>query len=125
MTYYCWHCYARNDAGSGPCVRCGQEIAAPADASESECLIWAIRHPNPDVAIIATRRLADHPGAAVEQALHEAVQDPPDPYVAVEALRSLLSLSFTERERSLLQELARSGPVMLRALAKEALGRGA
>lgn len=123
MTYYCWRCYGRNAEPTGPCEHCGAEIAAPAHASEEDHLIWGIRHPDPDVAILSTRRLADHPGPATAAALRNAISSPPDPYVAAEALKSLLVVSSVDAERPLLQQLAGEGPAMLRSAAQHALGK--
>ena len=119
--YYCWHCYGRNSMPSGPCELCGAEIAASQEASSESLLIWGIRHPDPDVAIISTRRLAEHCGPAVVAALRDAIAAPPDPYVAADALQSLLAVSSVEVERSLLQQLAQEGSVMLRSAAVSAL----
>lgn len=121
MTTYCWQCYARNDRASGACRRCGGEIADPPGASVTERLLWGAAHPDPDVAMIAVRRLAALGDAGAVPSLRRLVLDPPDPYVGAEALRSLLTLSSAGTERDLLVQLARHGPVLTRRIAVEAL----
>lgn len=124
MAYYCWFCYGRNARASGPCAHCGHEIAPPPSATETERLIWATRHPDPDVAIISTRRLGQEGDRAAIPTLRELIDTPPDPYVAAEALRALLALSSVRAELVLLTRLAADGPVMLRHEARLALAAG-
>lgn len=121
MAFYCWSCYGRNDRATGACVHCGQEISPPAEATETQRLIWALRHPDPDVAIISARRLGTEGDRDAVPALRAVIDQPPDPYVAGEALHSLLAISTIEEERQLLQQLAASGPFMLRRQAEQAL----
>jgi hypothetical protein len=123
VTYYCWHCYARNNQRSGVCKRCGQEISPPSSATTVDHLLWATRHPDPDVAIMATRRLATEGASESVEPLRALVANPPDPYVGAEALRTLIALSDVDTERALLESLADSGPVMVRRVARSALGR--
>ncbi|MFC4242907.1 HEAT repeat domain-containing protein [Gryllotalpicola reticulitermitis] len=121
MAFYCWACYGRNDHTTGACVHCGHEISPPAEATETQRLIWALRHPDPDVAIISARRLGAEGNAEAVSALREAIDRPPDPYVAGEALHSLLALSTVDNEKQLLERLAAGGPFMLRRQAERAL----
>lgn len=119
--YYCWSCYARNDRQAGPCERCGRDISPPTDISEVDRLLWGIGHPDPDVAIISTRRVARLGDQSAIPALRKCIEEGPDPYVAVEALRSLLALSSATAEEPLLRRLARAGPILLRSEALQAL----
>lgn len=121
-TYYCWTCYGRNSRSSGPCEHCGHEIRPPADATLTGRLVWGIRHPDPDVALMSTRRLAAIGDPSTIPALRASVADPPDPFVAAEALRSLLMLSSVHDEQELLRSLAEDGPTQLKRVAREALG---
>lgn len=121
MAFYCWWCYGRNDRGTGPCVHCGRDISAPDSATETQRLIWGAYHPDPDVAIICTRRLGQHGDTAAVPFLRGLIKDPPDPYVGAEALTSLLALSSVDAERQLLLELADHGPVLQKHLAQRAL----
>ncbi|WP_188897573.1 HEAT repeat domain-containing protein [Microlunatus endophyticus] len=120
-TYYCWSCYGRNDHASGPCDHCGDEIEPPADADLTTRLVWGIRHPNPDVALMSVRRLPMVGDSSAIPALRAAVIDPPDPYVAAAALKSLLSLSSVAEEEELLRSSVSTGPPLVASIAREAL----
>ena len=121
MTYYCWTCYGRNDKDGGVCEHCGHEISPPVTASTAQRLEWAIRHPDPDVAILATRRLSVEGDETSLPFIRAVIANPPDPYVAAEALRSLLALSDIDTERGLVERLAETGPLLLRHIASAAL----
>lgn len=125
MAFYCWRCYGRNDRATGPCVHCGNDVGPPDGATETQRLIWGTHHPDPDVAIICTRRLGAHGDTAALPHLRAVIKEPPDPYVGAEALTSLLALSNVDAERQLLLELADNGPVLQKRLAQEALARSA
>lgn len=119
--YYCWFCYRHNDRACGPCARCGKEISPPPDADQTARLIWALHHPDSDVAMLSTRRLGQLGDRSAIPALRKCVVRTPDPYLAAEALRSLLVLSTPAAEKELLDRLARDGAVMLRNQARGAL----
>lgn len=119
--YFCWSCYGRNDHSSGPCAHCGLEISPPSDAGLTARLVWAMGHPDPDVAIMSTRRLAQLGDRSVVPTLREWVVQSSDPYLAAEALRSLLVLSTPAAEKELLDRLAADGPVLVRDQARQAL----
>lgn len=122
--YYCWFCYGHNDHARGPCAHCGDEISPPPDADRTARLIWALDHPDSDVAMLSTRRLAGLGDRSAIPALRNCVVRAPDPYLAAEALRSLLVLSTPAAEKELLDRLARDGPVLLRDQARDALAEG-
>lgn len=119
--YYCWSCYGHNHDQHGPCVHCGREISPPPDADRATRLIWALRHPDPDVAVLSTRRLARLSEKSAIPALRKCITQTHDPYLAAEALRSLVVLSTPAAERELLEGLATDGPVLLREQARKAL----
>ena len=121
MAFYCWACYGRNDAGSGPCAHCGREISPPPAVREVDRLEWGTRHPDPDIGVIAARRLGQLGQVSELPFLRELIRRPPDPYVGAEALRSVLRLSSVDGERDLLVELAREGAAPVRRVAREAL----
>jgi len=73
------------------------------------------------VAIISARRLGADGDRSAIPALREVIDQPPDPYVAGEALHSLLALSTVDGEAQLLERLAADGPFMLRRQAEQAL----
>ena len=55
--FWCFHCYARNEHPNGPCSTCGEPVEAPASLSYVDSLIWALRHPDGDRALIWQRGL--------------------------------------------------------------------
>jgi len=72
---------------------------------------------------MAVRRLGTRGDATTAEALRALLEDPPDPYVAAEALRSLVDLLGVDELGGLLRPLADSGPVLVRAQARRALAR--
>lgn len=121
MTYYCWHCYARNSAERGPCKICGYAIEPPIGVSATDRALWGLQHPDPDVAIIAAKRIGVIGDSYCLPKLRELISSPPDPFVALEALRSLISLSDATAEQPLLDELVASDSFMIRDLARSIL----
>jgi hypothetical protein len=117
----CFHCYATNERPEGPCARCGNEIAAPPDAGYDDLLIWALRHPDGDRAIIAARPLGRRRSRAATPQLRSLVLDAPDPFLASEALRSLIAIEGVEELSAYLERLSRSGSFMITAVARAAL----
>ncbi len=119
--FWCFHCYARNDHPNGPCSTCGEPVEAPASLSYVDGLIWALRHPDGDRALVAARtlgRLRAHEGVP---ALHEAVEAGTDIYIRAEALRSLIAIEGVESLRLGLDALSRDAPFNVRGIAREAL----
>lgn len=122
--YYCFHCYGRNEHPSGRCVHCGDEISAPADITYDERLIWSLRHPDPDRAMVAARTLGARGTKGAVPALRQAVLDPPDPYVAAKALQSLVQIEGIEAERSMLEDLVGGDSFIVALAARNALANG-
>ena len=56
--FWCYRCYALSAHPSGPCRACGEPVEAPAELSYVDGLIWALRHPDGDRAIVAARTLS-------------------------------------------------------------------
>ena len=121
LSYYCWHCYGLNAAATGRCPSCGQSIEPPQAADLVDRLLWACRHPNPDVAVMAARRLGGLCDGQAAAGLRALLDVPPDPYVAAEALRSLLKCGQIDALGDLLRRWAANGPILLRAEARDAL----
>lgn len=120
--YWCFHCYGVNPRPSGPCVHCGQEIAAPDGLSYDQQLIWALAHPDGDRAIMAARTLGSRRAAEAAPRLREVAQEGSDPFLAAEALRSLIEIEGAESLRPLLTEIAEHGGLLPATLAARALG---
>lgn len=119
--YWCFHCYGINPERYGPCVHCGEEIAAPPGLSYVDHLIWALGHPDGDRAIMAARTLGVHRAPEAAPRLREVALGGPDPFLAAEALRSLVAIEGVDRLRLLLTELAEHGPLLTAKVAGEAL----
>jgi hypothetical protein len=88
-TYYCFQCYARNTAPHGRCSACGGEIGQPAGISFDGQLIWALRHPLADRAMMAARILGQRRSKQAVPALQELSENPPDSYMGLQCRCSL------------------------------------
>ena len=119
--FWCYHCYAVNDHPSGPCDACGQPVQAPIDLSYAGGLIWALRHPDGDRAVVAARTLGRLKNRESAWALREAARAGADIYLRAEALRSLIAIEGAAPLRPLLEELARDAPFNVRDIARRAL----
>jgi hypothetical protein len=119
--HWCYHCYGINPEPSGPCVHCGQEIAPPNDLSYDQQLIWALGHPDGDRAIMAARTLGIHRAREAAPRLHEVALGGADPFLAAEALRSLVAIEGVDPLRLLLTEFAEHGPLLLANVAAKVL----
>lgn len=121
--YWCFHCYAVNQSDSGPCVRCGRAVQGRAGRSFDEQLIWTLGHPDGDRAIVAAHTLAQRRTRSALPALRQLVDAGEDPFLAVAALRSAISIASREELHGWLEALVRSDSFMVRAVAREALRR--
>jgi HEAT repeat protein len=92
-----------------------------ADLSYEDRLIWALRHPDGDRAIMAARVLGQRRARAAVPALRAVVVDGRDPYLAAEALRNLVAIEDPGQIRELLEGLASSDSFMVATVAKRAL----
>jgi hypothetical protein len=90
--FWCFHCYAVNDHPSGPCRACGKPVEAPAGLSLVASLIWALRHPDGDRAIVAAQTLGRLKAHESIPALRAAAETGPDVYLRAAALRSLITI---------------------------------
>ena len=119
--FWCFHCYAVNDHPSGPCRACGQPVEAPAGLPYADRLIWTLRHPDGDRAVVAAKTLGRLQARESVPALREAVEAGPDILLRAEALRSLIVIEGVEPLRPWLDALSRDAPFNVRAIAQEAL----
>lgn len=119
-THYCWHCHSANAQARGSCVACGQPIEQPPGTSYVDQLIWALGHPLPGTQMVAAQILGERREPAAEAPLRAlAVQG--DPFLAAQALQSLVSIVGVDGARDLLEPLARSGAPAVQRVALEAL----
>jgi hypothetical protein len=126
--FWCFHCYAVNDHPSGPCRACGQPVEARRPAFPSlTALIWALRHPDGDRAMVAAQTLGSLKAHESILALRAAAEAGPDIYLRAAALRSLIAIEEAngsmgvESLRPWLDTLSRHAPLNVRGIAREAL----
>ena len=119
--FWCFHCYALNDHPSGPCGVCGKPVEAPAGLSWVDSLIWTLRHPDGDRALIAAGTLGRLRAQESAPALRVAVETGTDIYLRAEALRSLIAIEGVEPLRPWLEMLSHGSPFNLRDIARQAL----
>lgn len=119
--YWCFHCYAINDHPAGPCDVCGEPVEAPDDLSWTGSLIWALRHPDGDRALLAAQTLGRLRVRESAPALREAVETGKDVYLRAAALCSLVEIEGAEPLRPWLDELAQVAPLAVRDIARRAL----
>ena len=105
----------------GRCRSCGGAIARPEGLGYDEQLAWALRHPDGDRAVLAARTLGRRRSQQAVPKLKDVVLNPPDPYVAAEALRSLTLIEEPERLRALLERVAASDSLLPARVARAAL----
>jgi len=117
--YWCFDCYGLNPRPDGRCVHCGQSVAPPPGTTEVDRLVWALRHPDGDRAVLAARALGRRRDPSAVAALRSAVTDPSDPFVAAEALRSFVAIEGVEPLRRWLEQFAVSAPFLVRDVAAE------
>ena len=120
--FWCFHCYALNDHPSGPCDVCGKPVEAPAEFSWVDSLIWTLRHPDGDRALLAAGTLGRLRAQESAPALRSvAVETGTDVYLRAEALRSLIAIEGVEPLRPWLEVLSHDSPFNLRNIARQAL----
>lgn len=121
MRHYCWQCYAPNEHATGVCAGCGGRIEAPEETAYAELLLWELGHPLPDRQMLAAELLGKLREPRAREPLQVLAMESPDPYLAAQALHSLLTIDGPDRHRELLERLVRDGGVPVRALARAAL----
>ena len=121
-TYYCWHCYARNSEATSACRVCGESIESPPATSYTDQLIWALGHPLAGRQMIAAQILGQRRERAAERPLRELVERG-DPFLAAQALHSLVLIVGVDDLRDLLQALVGSAPPAVSRVASIALGQ--
>jgi HEAT repeats len=121
VTYYCWHCYAANRWSRRACVGCGEEVAAPAGTDYVALLIWSLGHPLPERRMIAAQVLGQRREPRARERLLELALEAADPYLAAQALSALIAIDGSPPHRALLQRLAKTGPTLVKHVARAAL----
>jgi hypothetical protein len=83
--------------------------------------VWALGHPDGDRAVLAAQTLGARQVRAALPALRRAVEEDRDPYLAVAALRSAITIAGSEELRDWLEQLTQSESFMVREVAQRAL----
>jgi HEAT repeat protein len=100
---------------------CGEPVEPPAGLSWTDSLIWALRHPDGDRALLAARTLGRLKACESVPALRAAAETGADVYLRAEALRSLIAIEGADVLRPWLEQLSREAPFILRGIARKAL----
>jgi hypothetical protein len=119
--HWCHSCYAVNPRPIGPCIRCGQPVESPPGLSFDDQLVWALGHPDGDRAVLAAQTLGARRVVAALPALQRVVDEDRDPYLAVAALRSAITIAGHEELRDWLEQLTHCESFMVREVAQRAL----
>src|SRR5581483_6455776 len=101
------------------CERCGAALAT--EEAFDDRLVWALRHPDTETAVLAAEILGARGARRAIGPLLEATGSS-DPYRAAAAARALGAFADVPRVRGRLLELAAGGPVVVRRAAAAALG---
>jgi HEAT repeat protein len=119
-TWYCWHCYAKQDREpSERCSQCGGSPRAPADATFSDKLLWALGHPLVERRVIAAAALGERQEPRALARLKAMAADP-DPYLALAAVRALAY--YPEEDVVVtMRDVAEHGPAPARRVAREVM----
>lgn len=121
--YWCFHCYDVNNKPRGTCEHCGHLIEEPPGLPQIERLVWALRHPDGDRAILAARRLGALGAHEAVPALWTIARGSPDPYLAAVALHALIRIEGVLPLQELLEVIAKDGPLLQRQVAQEAINK--
>lgn len=100
------------------CLRCGAALETEEDFDER--LVWALRHPDTEVAMLAAELLGARGSRLAIPALLDQTRSP-DPYRAATAAQALGAFVDDERVRARLQELASAPSVIVRRAVTAAL----
>jgi HEAT repeats len=122
---WCFHCYAVNDHPAGLCGACGEPVEAPASLTWTGGLIWALRHPDGDRAVLAANALGRLRAREAVPALRGAAEDGSDIYLRAAALRSLIAIEGVQSLRPWLDELSTAAAFSVRVIARRALEEAA
>lgn len=121
LTHFCYRCYGENDRPTGPCSRCGQPIEPPPGTGYGQLLVWALDHPLPDVAMRAAAILGKRGERDAARPLRRLALSAADPFLAAQALRSLVAIEGADALLDVLERLAYAGPAPVRRAAQDAL----
>jgi hypothetical protein len=121
LTYYCWQCYGENPRCGGICTKCGGRIEAPAGTPYVDLLLWALGHPLAERQMTAARVLGELREPRASAALRELAIGARDPYLAAQALESLIAIEGPDSLVALLCDRVVKGPIPVRRVAERGL----
>jgi HEAT repeat protein len=119
--FFCWHCYGDNPSAAGICRHCGRQIAPPEHTSYVDKLLWALDHPLIERRMVAARVLGTRGEQRAVPALQRLVAQKEDPFLAAEALQSLVRIVGVQALEGELRRLAEAGDAPLRRVARRVL----
>lgn len=119
--YWCFSCYAINPRQDGACVRCGCPVQGPPGLSFDDRLVWALRHPDGDRAVLAAKTLGTRGLRSALPALRKVVEEVRDPFLAVAALQAAVAIAGRDELREWLEQLVHCESFMVQAVAQRAL----
>jgi len=93
--YWCFHCYALNDHATGACDACVLPVEAPSGLSFNDGLVWALKHPDGDRAVLAAGTLGRLRIREAVPALRAMAENGRDIYLREAALRSVIEIEGT------------------------------
>jgi hypothetical protein len=96
-------------------------VQFPEGLTYEDRLVWALHHPDGDRAMVAAQILGQRRAAVAAPALRAVATDGGDPYLAAEALRSLIAIEGSDQIRELLDEPAACDSFMVAGVAARAL----
>ncbi len=118
LTRLCPACYEPNRASEEYCRRCGARLES--EETFDERLIWALRHPDTSVAVLAAELLAARRARQAIPALLDLSQRP-DPYRAAAATAALGAFRDDPTVAAALGRLAEAPSFLVRGAARAAL----
>lgn len=118
LTRLCPACYEPNRASEKHCRRCGARLES--EETFDERLIWALRHPDTSVAVLAAELLAARKARQAIPALLELTESP-DPYRAAAATAALGAFRGDPTVAAALGRLAEAPSFLVRGAARAAL----
>jgi HEAT repeat protein len=122
ITAYCPACWSEVAAGAVRCGACGADLERLDAAGFDEKLVRALRHPEPATRLRAVLILGRRRTRSAVPALVGRWREGADPYLAAEIVKALARIGG-QAATAALREVATDPSVVVRAAAREILGR--
>jgi len=121
LMHWCYSCYAVNPRPARPRIRRGQLFNTPAGRSFGDELVWALGHPDGDLAVPAAKTLGVRAVRSALPALQRAVDKDRDQYLAVVARPRVIAMAGSHELRGWLGRFVQSESFMVREESQRAL----